>query len=107
MLLEFVTKLGLPDTFQSWFSLTTLHIWMCLVRLRREGQEGRILKQTFVKISRGGCVASESFENSMTTSNNLTCSSLVHFSLMTRHFSKTLTPLFPRHFGGICSTPPP
>ncbi|VDL90396.1 unnamed protein product [Schistocephalus solidus] len=47
---EFVTKLGLPDTFQSWFSLTTLHIWMCLVRLRREGQEGRILKETFIKL---------------------------------------------------------
>ncbi|BHF64885.1 Ubiquinol-cytochrome-c reductase complex assembly factor 1 [Sparganum proliferum] len=57
MLLEFVAKLSLPDTFQSWFSLTTLHIWMCLVRLRREGQEGRILKQTFVKL--GHVVTSE------------------------------------------------
>ncbi|VDK86204.1 unnamed protein product [Dibothriocephalus latus] len=28
---EFVTKVDLPDTFQSWFSLMTLHIWMCLL----------------------------------------------------------------------------
>lgn len=47
---DFVENLDLPDTFQTWFSLTTLHIWMCLVRLRREGQEGRILKNTFIQV---------------------------------------------------------
>lgn len=26
----------LPDTFQSWFLITHLHVWMCLVRLKQE-----------------------------------------------------------------------
>ncbi|KAM7537290.1 hypothetical protein Aperf_G00000061075 [Anoplocephala perfoliata] len=47
---DFVENLNLPDTFQAWFSLTTLHIWMCLVRLRREGEEGRILKNAFIEL---------------------------------------------------------
>ncbi|VDL57759.1 unnamed protein product [Hymenolepis diminuta] len=47
---DFVEKLNLPDIFQTWFSLTTLHIWMCLVRLRREGQEGRIMKNAFIQL---------------------------------------------------------
>ncbi len=47
---EFIEKMKLPDTFQTWFSVTTLHIWLCLVRLRREGQEGRIVKQAFIKV---------------------------------------------------------
>lgn len=47
---DFVEKLNLPDVFQTWFSLTTLHIWMCLVRLRREGQEGRIMKNAFIQV---------------------------------------------------------
>ncbi|KAL5969922.1 Ubiquinol-cytochrome-c reductase complex assembly factor 1 [Taenia solium] len=46
---EFIEILNLPDTFQTWFSLTTLHIWMCLVRLRREGQEGKILKKPLIQ----------------------------------------------------------
>ncbi|KAA0198713.1 Ubiquinol-cytochrome c reductase complex chaperone [Fasciolopsis buskii] len=48
---EFVDKLSLPDTFQSWFSVTALHMWMCLVRLRREGTEGQLLKRAFVNVS--------------------------------------------------------
>ncbi|VDD81867.1 unnamed protein product [Mesocestoides corti] len=47
---DFVTKLQLPDTFQTWFSITTLHIWLCLVRLRREGLEGSILKRAFIQV---------------------------------------------------------
>ncbi|CAH8623265.1 unnamed protein product [Dicrocoelium dendriticum] len=47
---DFVQRLNLPDNFQSWFSLTTLHIWMCLVRLRQEGVEGQLLKRTFVNL---------------------------------------------------------
>ncbi|TGZ76065.1 hypothetical protein CRM22_000008 [Opisthorchis felineus] len=47
---EFVETLGLPDTFQSWFSLTTLHMWLCLVRLRQEGIEGQLLKRPFVNL---------------------------------------------------------
>ncbi|CAL8087284.1 unnamed protein product [Calicophoron daubneyi] len=47
---EFVDRLNLPDTFQSWFSITSLHVWLCLVRLRKEGTEGQLLKKTFVNI---------------------------------------------------------
>ncbi|KAA3673380.1 cytochrome b pre-mRNA-processing protein 3 [Paragonimus westermani] len=47
---EFVEHLALPDTFQSWFSITTVHMWMCLVRLRQEGVEGQLLKKTFVNL---------------------------------------------------------
>ncbi|VDO72350.1 unnamed protein product [Schistosoma margrebowiei] len=42
---DFVQHLKLPDTFQTWFSLTTLHMWMCYVRLRQEGQEGYLIKK--------------------------------------------------------------
>lgn len=47
---DFIDVLKLPDTFQTWFSVTTLHAWLCLVRLRREGQEGRIVKHAFVRV---------------------------------------------------------
>ena len=29
---------NLPDNFQSWFSVTQLHVWMLMVHLRAEGQ---------------------------------------------------------------------
>lgn len=34
---------SLPDTFQSWFLITHLHVWMLLVRLKREGEDGDYL----------------------------------------------------------------
>ncbi|CAH8519470.1 unnamed protein product [Heterobilharzia americana] len=42
---HFVQHLKLPDTFQTWFSLTVLHMWMCYVRLRQEGKEGYLMKK--------------------------------------------------------------
>ncbi|CAH8500907.1 unnamed protein product [Schistosoma turkestanicum] len=42
---DFVQHLKLPDTFQTWFSLTVLHIWMCYVRLRPERDEGYFMKK--------------------------------------------------------------
>ncbi|PVV02150.1 hypothetical protein BB560_003405 [Smittium megazygosporum] len=32
-------KAGLPPTFQSWFSVSQIYVWMCLVRLRKESVE--------------------------------------------------------------------
>lgn len=32
---EFYRRCGLPDTMQSWFLVTQLHLWMCLVRLKQ------------------------------------------------------------------------
>uniref|UniRef100_A0A3Q3B907 Ubiquinol-cytochrome c reductase complex assembly factor 1 n=1 Tax=Kryptolebias marmoratus TaxID=37003 RepID=A0A3Q3B907_KRYMA len=40
---EFFEKCSLPDTLNSWFLVTQLHVWMCLVRMRQEGREGKFL----------------------------------------------------------------
>ena len=37
--------LGLPDRFVATYSLLCLHVWLLLVRLRREGDDGRELAQ--------------------------------------------------------------
>jgi cytochrome b pre-mRNA-processing protein 3 len=34
---------SLPDTFQSWFLVAHLHVWLCLVRLKREGKDGAVV----------------------------------------------------------------
>lgn len=46
---EFVRVLRLPDTYQSWLSITFLHAWLCMVRIRREGDDGRIVRDVFFK----------------------------------------------------------
>ncbi len=33
----------MPDTFQSWFLVAHLHIWLLLVRLKREGPDGTFM----------------------------------------------------------------
>uniref|UniRef100_A0A3Q0SEM9 Ubiquinol-cytochrome c reductase complex assembly factor 1 n=1 Tax=Amphilophus citrinellus TaxID=61819 RepID=A0A3Q0SEM9_AMPCI len=33
----------LPDTLNSWFLVAQLHVWMCLVRMRQEGREGKYM----------------------------------------------------------------
>ncbi|XP_013870750.1 ubiquinol-cytochrome c reductase complex assembly factor 1 [Austrofundulus limnaeus] len=40
---EFFERCSLADTLNSWFLVTQLHVWMCLVRMRQEGREGRFL----------------------------------------------------------------
>uniref|UniRef100_A0A8C6UIV4 Ubiquinol-cytochrome c reductase complex assembly factor 1 n=1 Tax=Neogobius melanostomus TaxID=47308 RepID=A0A8C6UIV4_9GOBI len=40
---EFFEKCSLPDTLNSWFLVAQLHVWMCLVRMRQEGREGKYL----------------------------------------------------------------
>ncbi|XP_070533902.1 ubiquinol-cytochrome-c reductase complex assembly factor 1-like isoform X1 [Ptychodera flava] len=39
---------NLPDTFYSWFLVTQLHVWMCMVRLKREGREGKYITHYLV-----------------------------------------------------------
>lgn len=37
---------AMPDSFQSWFLVAQLHLWLCMVRLKREGKDGDyMLKQ--------------------------------------------------------------
>lgn len=38
---------NLPDNFQSWFSVTQLHVWMLMVRLRADSN-GKMLIQELV-----------------------------------------------------------
>ncbi|TDH13468.1 hypothetical protein EPR50_G00033240 [Perca flavescens] len=40
---EFFDKCSLPDTLNSWFLVAQLHVWMCLVRMRQEGREGKYM----------------------------------------------------------------
>ncbi|KAI7901228.1 ubiquinol-cytochrome C chaperone-domain-containing protein [Cokeromyces recurvatus] len=43
----YTKKCSLPDNFQSWFSVTQLHVWMLMVHLRAEGQ-GKLYIQELV-----------------------------------------------------------
>ncbi|XP_069508312.1 ubiquinol-cytochrome c reductase complex assembly factor 1 isoform X2 [Ambystoma mexicanum] len=40
---EFFDKCSLPDTLNSWFLVTQLHVWMCLVRMKQEGRAGKYM----------------------------------------------------------------
>jgi hypothetical protein len=42
-----IIECNLPDNFQSWFSVTQLHVWMLMVHLRAEGQ-GKLYIQELV-----------------------------------------------------------
>ncbi|KAJ1921642.1 Ubiquinol cytochrome-c reductase assembly protein Cbp3 [Tieghemiomyces parasiticus] len=43
----YIDTLGLPDTYQTWFSVTQLHVWMMIVRIRNE-ENGRNIQQELV-----------------------------------------------------------
>ncbi|KAG9304420.1 hypothetical protein G9A89_019982 [Geosiphon pyriformis] len=43
----YIETCGLPETFQTWFCVTHLHVWMLMVRLRPE-KDGKRLNQTLV-----------------------------------------------------------
>ncbi|KAG2214944.1 hypothetical protein INT46_004745 [Mucor plumbeus] len=43
----YIKECNLPDNFQSWFSVTQLHVWMLMVHLRAEGQ-GKLYTQELV-----------------------------------------------------------
>lgn len=40
---KFFDVCNLPDTLFSWFIVTQLHVWLSMVRLRREGREGKYM----------------------------------------------------------------
>lgn len=39
----------MPDTFQSWFLVTQLHVWILMVRLMGEGDDGRFMRNAVVE----------------------------------------------------------
>ncbi|XP_028905376.1 ubiquinol-cytochrome-c reductase complex assembly factor 1 [Ornithorhynchus anatinus] len=45
---EFFLRCQMPDTFNSWFLITLLHFWMCLVRMKQEGRAGKYMCRTVV-----------------------------------------------------------
>ncbi|XP_038606216.1 ubiquinol-cytochrome-c reductase complex assembly factor 1 isoform X2 [Tachyglossus aculeatus] len=45
---EFFLRCQMPDTFNSWFLITLLHVWMCLVRMKQEGRAGKYMCRTIV-----------------------------------------------------------
>lgn len=47
---HFYEACHMPDTFQSWFLVNQMHVWMCLVRLKEEGKDGRFMYRKLVEI---------------------------------------------------------
>ncbi|OQV14396.1 putative Ubiquinol-cytochrome-c reductase complex assembly factor 1 [Hypsibius exemplaris] len=47
--LHFFEVLGLPDTFNSWHKITELHVWMCIVRINKEGYPGKFMRNKIVR----------------------------------------------------------
>ncbi|KAL8619274.1 hypothetical protein ACOMHN_056918 [Nucella lapillus] len=46
---QFFKELTMPDTFNSWFLVTDLHVWLSMVRLAHLGKDGRLLRNCLVK----------------------------------------------------------
>lgn len=46
---EFFSRFDMPDTFNSWFLVTELHVWLVLVRVMQEGKEGRSCRSDVVE----------------------------------------------------------
>ena len=40
----------MPDSFQSWFLSAHLNVWLCMVRLKREGKDGNYLTKQIVSM---------------------------------------------------------
>eukprot|EP00912_Choanoflagellata_sp_UC4_P001920 UC4_evm2s1233 len=47
---EFYDVCKMPDTMQSRFVVTLVHVWLCMVRLKPEGQEGKYVYKQLVKL---------------------------------------------------------
>ena len=50
---DFFVEFDMPDTFNSWFLITELHVWMLLTRAMAEGSEsgedGRFIRNNVVE----------------------------------------------------------
>jgi len=46
---SFFSSFSMPDTFYSWFLVTELHVWMIGARVMREGQYGRVVRNSLVE----------------------------------------------------------
>lgn len=48
---QFINQFNMQDSFQSWFSITSLHVWLCFIRLRREGADGYEIKDRILRVN--------------------------------------------------------
>ncbi|RZF38183.1 hypothetical protein LSTR_LSTR005544 [Laodelphax striatellus] len=46
---SFFVKFNMPDTFHSWFVVMELHLWMIIVRLMAEEEEGRFIRNSAIE----------------------------------------------------------
>lgn len=46
---EFVNKFNLPNSFNSWFLVTELHVWMLMVRAMGEIEHGEVVRNRIVE----------------------------------------------------------
>lgn len=46
---QFNKEFKLPDTFNSWFIVTELHVWLLMVRCMAEGADGKLTRNHIVK----------------------------------------------------------
>ncbi|XP_064597341.1 ubiquinol-cytochrome-c reductase complex assembly factor 1-like [Liolophura sinensis] len=47
---EFFEVFDMPDTFNSWFLVMELHVWMYMVRLAAEGADGKYVRNSLVEM---------------------------------------------------------
>uniref|UniRef100_A0A1B6LGQ9 Ubiquinol-cytochrome c chaperone domain-containing protein n=1 Tax=Graphocephala atropunctata TaxID=36148 RepID=A0A1B6LGQ9_9HEMI len=45
----FFKEMSLPDTFNSWFLVTELHVWMLMVKAMELGNNGRVIRNYIVE----------------------------------------------------------
>lgn len=46
---DFVNKFQMPSTFNSWFLITEIHVWMLMVRAMAERDHGQIIRNGIVE----------------------------------------------------------
>ncbi|GAB6024197.1 hypothetical protein CHUAL_008898 [Chamberlinius hualienensis] len=46
---SFIKKCKMQDTYFSWFLITELHTWMCMVRVMEEGDDGKTVRNAIVE----------------------------------------------------------
>jgi len=47
--LKFFEEMAMPDTFNSWFLVTELHVWMLMAKAMEFGDEGRVIRNKIVE----------------------------------------------------------
>lgn len=47
--MDFVDKFQLPNTFNTWFLITELHVWMLMVRAMGERKDNTLIRNTIVE----------------------------------------------------------